>query len=88
MTDQELRDRAKGGPNIKVASSCMEWGVQGYRTPHMMFHDLEFKYCGFCEVWHPVDEFHNNKRTWDGLQCVCKYATAQYYKLKEYKNDR
>lgn len=42
----------------------------------LMAADGALKWCPKCKALKPIEEFHKNRRTWDGLQCRCKPCQA------------
>ncbi|MBO5631235.1 MAG: hypothetical protein J5965_19380 [Aeriscardovia sp.] len=39
---------------------------------------VEYKFCHYCQEWHPVADFGKNQHTTDGLQCYCRKGFSQY----------
>lgn len=50
------------------------------RYPHVMDPEdsQEYKFCSKCFKLHPLDAFHKNKNTWDGLSSHCKKCISKY----------
>lgn len=46
--------------------------MPGKKIEHETIDGIENKCCSHCKVWLPLDEFHNDKNSWDGKRCYCK----------------
>ena len=52
------------------------------RKPHKNINGIEHKYCSKCGEWKVLDEFGNDKRSWDKLKCKCRKCENTYRKVK------
>jgi len=56
--------------------------------PHQQINGVEHKRCGKCKEWKQLGDFHNNKRTKDGLNDYCKPCKSTYLKRNKYKRSK
>ena len=58
------------------------------KVPHKEIAGVPHKRCCRCKEWKQLGDFHNNKRTKDGLNDYCKPCKSTYLKRNKYKRSK
>lgn len=70
----------------RVCKICHKENKNNRRTEHMIVNNIENKYCPTCDKWKELNEFNNQKSSWDGLARMCRNCITEYKEDKR-KND-
>lgn len=53
------------------------------RIDHKDIDGKEYKWCGRCKRWLPLDNFNKNRVKWDGLQERCKECKSRHHQKRK-----
>jgi len=68
-----------------------------YKSEHKLIENIECKHCYQCDKWLPLSKFTTNRRSWDGLKCICsscgyrysrKYSTPESVRRERQRNHK